>query len=58
MSHLWVLLETYVFGVRKKNMGLGGTLVFCVCFFCSWVGLLSDGVWQESRPRAREVQKN
>ena len=33
MSHLWVLLETDVFGVGKKNMGLRGTLVFCVCFF-------------------------
>ena len=35
MSHLWVLLETDVFGVGKKNMGLRGTLVFCVCFFLS-----------------------
>ena len=33
MSHLWVVLETDVFGVGKKNMGLRGTLVFCVCFF-------------------------
>ena len=48
----WVLLETDVFG--EKWSGNSG---FCVCV-CSWVGLFSDGVWQESRPRAREVQKN
>lgn len=25
---------------------------------CSWVGMFWNGIWQKSRPRAREVQKN
>lgn len=27
-------------------------------FGCSWMELFSDGIWEENRSRAREVQKN
>ena len=34
MSHLWVLLETDVFGVGKKNGSEGDSGFLCL-FFCS-----------------------